>query len=249
VTLSALGQQTRRIWMGTTVTCPTLRYNPAVVAQAFASLSLLYPEGNEPMTRDAAPEATHRPMKRGEFLKNSLLLMLVGASCLLSKERSALAADVTEKMAQGAGQKLPVNPTKPALTEENLNQFIDTVRKGVPPDSEALKTRATRDWRALLRDQFALTPTQKRALEVLPKKTVQQVEQSISQAIRTNSALVVRAVADPGAAQPMEQSSGGTPSPARIDEARIAELKKPGSVECTKSDGTYQCTVKAGVVC
>jgi hypothetical protein len=201
------------------------------------------------MTRDAAPEATHRPMKRGEFLKNSLLLMLVGASCLLSKERSALAADVTEKMAQGAGQKLPVNPTKPALTEENLNQFIDTVRKGVPPDSEALKTRATRDWRALLRDQFALTPTQKRALEVLPKKTVQQVEQSISQAIRTNSALVVRAVADPGAAQPMEQSSGGTPSPARIDEARIAELKKPGSVECTKSDGTYQCTVKAGVVC
>ena len=70
------------------------------------------------MTRDAAPEATHRPMKRGEFLKNSLLLMLVGASCLLSKARSALAADVTEKMAQGAGQKLLANPTKPALTEE-----------------------------------------------------------------------------------------------------------------------------------
>ena len=43
VTLSALGQRTRRIWMGTTVTCPTLRYNPAVVAEAFASLSLLYP--------------------------------------------------------------------------------------------------------------------------------------------------------------------------------------------------------------
>ena len=46
VTLSALGQRTRRIWMGTTVTCPTLRYNPTVVAQAFASLSLLYSEGN-----------------------------------------------------------------------------------------------------------------------------------------------------------------------------------------------------------
>jgi len=29
--------------MGTTVTCPTLRYNPAVVAEAFASLSHLYP--------------------------------------------------------------------------------------------------------------------------------------------------------------------------------------------------------------
>jgi TAT-translocated FGD2 family F420-dependent dehydrogenase len=43
VTMGALGQKTQRIWMGTTVTCPTFRYNPAVVAEAFASLSLLYP--------------------------------------------------------------------------------------------------------------------------------------------------------------------------------------------------------------
>jgi TAT-translocated FGD2 family F420-dependent dehydrogenase len=43
LTMSALGQKTTRIHMGTTVTCPTFRYNPAVVAQAFASLSLLYP--------------------------------------------------------------------------------------------------------------------------------------------------------------------------------------------------------------
>jgi hypothetical protein len=201
------------------------------------------------MIRDATPEATRRPMHRGEFLKNSLLLMIVGASCLLSKGRSTLAADVTGKMAQGAGQKLTAGSPKPALTEESLNQFLEVVRKGIPPDSEALKTRATRDWRALLRDQFALTPTQKRGLEVLPKKTVQQVEQAIRQAIHTNSALVVRAVAAPGAGQPMEQSSAGTPSTSGIDEARIAELKKPGSVECTKSDGTYQCMVKAGVVC
>jgi TAT-translocated FGD2 family F420-dependent dehydrogenase len=43
ITMSALGQRTHRVWIGPTVTCPTLRYNPAVVAQAFASLSLLYP--------------------------------------------------------------------------------------------------------------------------------------------------------------------------------------------------------------
>src|SRR5581483_3072582 len=43
VTMGATGQRTRRVWMGTTVTCPTFRYNPAVVAEAFASLSLLYP--------------------------------------------------------------------------------------------------------------------------------------------------------------------------------------------------------------
>jgi len=43
VTLGAIGQRTRRVWMGPTVTCPTFRYNPAVVAEAFASLSLLTP--------------------------------------------------------------------------------------------------------------------------------------------------------------------------------------------------------------
>lgn len=43
VTLATIGARTRRIWMGTTVTCPILRYNPAVVAEAFASLSLLHP--------------------------------------------------------------------------------------------------------------------------------------------------------------------------------------------------------------
>jgi TAT-translocated FGD2 family F420-dependent dehydrogenase len=43
VTLGALGERAAGAWMGTTVTCPTLRYNPAVVAETFASLSLLYP--------------------------------------------------------------------------------------------------------------------------------------------------------------------------------------------------------------
>ena len=43
VTLGALGARAPNSWMGTTVTCPTLRYNPAVVAETFASLSLLYP--------------------------------------------------------------------------------------------------------------------------------------------------------------------------------------------------------------
>jgi len=43
ITMSAIGQKTKRIRMGTTITCPTFRYNPAVVAEAFASLSLLTP--------------------------------------------------------------------------------------------------------------------------------------------------------------------------------------------------------------
>lgn len=43
VVLGALGQRTRRAPFGTGVTCPTYRYHPAVVAQAFATLGLLYP--------------------------------------------------------------------------------------------------------------------------------------------------------------------------------------------------------------
>ncbi|HSS98835.1 MAG TPA: LLM class flavin-dependent oxidoreductase, partial [Terriglobales bacterium] len=43
VTMAALGAKTKRAWIGPTVTCPTFRYNPAVVAEAFASLNLLYP--------------------------------------------------------------------------------------------------------------------------------------------------------------------------------------------------------------
>jgi TAT-translocated FGD2 family F420-dependent dehydrogenase len=43
ITLAALGQRTRSIAMGTGVTCPTYRYRPAIVAQAFASLGVLYP--------------------------------------------------------------------------------------------------------------------------------------------------------------------------------------------------------------
>ena len=43
VTMAALGARTQSAWMGTFVTCPILRYSPAVVAEAFASLSLLYP--------------------------------------------------------------------------------------------------------------------------------------------------------------------------------------------------------------
>lgn len=43
VTMGAITQRTKKIWIGPTVTCPTFRYNPAVVAEAYASLSLLAP--------------------------------------------------------------------------------------------------------------------------------------------------------------------------------------------------------------
>ena len=41
--LGAVGARTERIVLGTSVLTPTFRYNPAVIAQAFATLGCLYP--------------------------------------------------------------------------------------------------------------------------------------------------------------------------------------------------------------
>src|SRR3954469_6763106 len=40
--LAAVGERTRRIQLGTSVLTPTFRYNPAVIAQAFATLAVLH---------------------------------------------------------------------------------------------------------------------------------------------------------------------------------------------------------------
>ena len=42
--LAAVGERTERIQLGTSVLTPTFRYNPAVIAQAFATLGCLYPD-------------------------------------------------------------------------------------------------------------------------------------------------------------------------------------------------------------
>ena len=42
--LAAVGERTSRIRLGTSVLTPTFRYNPAVIAQAFATLGVLYPD-------------------------------------------------------------------------------------------------------------------------------------------------------------------------------------------------------------
>jgi coenzyme F420-dependent glucose-6-phosphate dehydrogenase len=41
--ISAVGERTQRIALGTSVLTPTFRYNPAVIAHAFATLGCLYP--------------------------------------------------------------------------------------------------------------------------------------------------------------------------------------------------------------
>ncbi|WP_028479448.1 glucose-6-phosphate dehydrogenase (coenzyme-F420) [Nocardia sp. CNY236] len=41
--MAAVGERTERITLGTSVLTPTFRYNPAVIAQAFATMGCLYP--------------------------------------------------------------------------------------------------------------------------------------------------------------------------------------------------------------
>lgn len=83
VTMGALTQKTKRVWIGTTVTCPTFRYNPAVVAEAFASLSLLAPGriflgigSGEALNEEAAvgdwpkwPERSERLLEAQEIIR------------------------------------------------------------------------------------------------------------------------------------------------------------------------------------
>jgi coenzyme F420-dependent glucose-6-phosphate dehydrogenase len=40
--MAAVGERTRRVTIGTSVTTPTFRYNPAVMAQTFATMALLF---------------------------------------------------------------------------------------------------------------------------------------------------------------------------------------------------------------
>src|SRR3978361_1946669 len=66
VTMGALGAQAQG-WMGTTVTCPTMRYNPAVVAEAFATLSHLYP--GRVFLGVGSGEALNEQVATGEWAK------------------------------------------------------------------------------------------------------------------------------------------------------------------------------------
>ena len=42
--MTAVGERTKRLVLGTSVLTPTFRYNPAIIAQAFATMGCLYPD-------------------------------------------------------------------------------------------------------------------------------------------------------------------------------------------------------------
>ena len=184
------------------------------------------------MPQQTPPAASPPLLSRSTFLQHTLQLLLVGASCLVRPPRQVRAAS-----------------HKPPLTEEHLNQFITVLKKSVQPDSEALKTQASRDWRALLQAQFTLTPVQQRTLEDLPKETVEHVQAAIRDALHANTAFIVRVVAPTDADPPVPRPSGGTSGPAPRAGARVAPETPPDAVRCTRDNEAYTCLVHAGVGC
>jgi len=81
--LGALGARTSQIAMGTSVLTPTFRYNPAVVAQAFATLGVMFPgrvilgvgTGESLNEVPASGLAWPEPKERTARLKESLALI------------------------------------------------------------------------------------------------------------------------------------------------------------------------------
>ena len=79
--LGALGARTEQAVMGTSVLTPTLRYQPAVIAQAFATLGCLYPGrvflgvgtgeamNETPVTGDFWPPIKERRARLGEAIR------------------------------------------------------------------------------------------------------------------------------------------------------------------------------------
>jgi coenzyme F420-dependent glucose-6-phosphate dehydrogenase len=79
--LGALGARTERAWFGTSVLTPTLRYQPAVIAQAFATLGCLYPRrvflgvgtgeamNETPVTGDVWPPVKERRLRLAEAIR------------------------------------------------------------------------------------------------------------------------------------------------------------------------------------
>jgi coenzyme F420-dependent glucose-6-phosphate dehydrogenase len=81
--LGALGAKTERVLMGTSVVTPTFRYHPSVVAQAMATLGVLFPErvmlgiGTGESLNEVAPTGIVWPAFRERFarLREAVTLM------------------------------------------------------------------------------------------------------------------------------------------------------------------------------
>lgn len=95
--LGALGAQTSRIVMGTSVLTPTFRYHPSIVAQAFATLGSLFPDrvvlgiGTGESLNEVPATGLHWPETKERFARLRESVVLIRR--LWSEERVSFAGE------------------------------------------------------------------------------------------------------------------------------------------------------------
>lgn len=169
VWLGALGARTRRIIMGTSVVTPTFRYHPAIVAQAMATLGVLYPErvilgvGTGESLNEVPAIGIKWPgfKERQNRLRESILLM----RRLWSEERASFEGAFyrTENATIYDRPSRPVpiyiaasGPTAATLAGELADGFICTSGKGTELYRDKLLPAVAAGLRASGRDEGAI---------------------------------------------------------------------------------------------
>jgi coenzyme F420-dependent glucose-6-phosphate dehydrogenase len=169
VWLGALGARTRRIIMGTSVVTPTFRYHPAIVAQAMATLGVLYPErvilgvGTGESLNEVPAIGIKWPgfKERQNRLRESILLM----RRLWTEERASFEGAFyrTENATIYDRPSRPVpiyiaasGPTAATLAGELADGFICTSGKGTELYRDKLLPAVAAGLRASGRDEGAI---------------------------------------------------------------------------------------------
>lgn len=130
-------------------------------------------------SKDDSKNPSRRQFRRKDFLKWTLF--------------SFAAAGSLESAAGQVGRQIVGR--KPPLTSENLNKLLGELSRGRRDDLKAL---ATSDWRAALRQEFALTPQQEAMLGAVTPNQVADVQKAINDSLAANRPMLVRPAPAPG---------------------------------------------------
>lgn len=169
--LAAVGERTSRIELGTSVVTPTFRYHPATVAQAFATLSCLYPGRvwlgvgtGESMNESPLGIQWPEPKVRFARLKEAVELI----QRLWNEERvtfdgefySAKAATIYDRPDTPTPMYIAASgPAAARLAGRVAAGFICTSGKGMPTYSDTLLPNVQRGTEQAGRDYAAIEKT------------------------------------------------------------------------------------------
>jgi rRNA maturation endonuclease Nob1 len=123
------------------------------------------------------PETYADNLGRRDFLKNAGAMALVGAACLGTGLRQALA------QAKQAG--------KPLLTEKGVNEFINSKTKA---ELRSLMQEASKDLIGFLHKHFFLAAQQESELKTLSKTDISKLSSALTKAEKQNMSVKVKII-------------------------------------------------------